>query len=1170
MPPTLKSSEPIPGYVVQERIGVGGYGEVWSAQAPGGLTKAIKFVYGYFDDARAARELKALERIKQVRHPFLLSLERFEIVDGQLIIVTELADKSLKDRYEELRAEGLEGIGRDELLNYMRDAADALDYMSENFSLQHLDVKPENLLLVGGRVKVADFGLVKNVHEVSASMMGGLTPIYAAPEVFDDRPSRFSDQYSLAIVYQEMLTGNLPFPGRTPAQLAAQHLHASPRLATLPPADQLIVAQALSKNPVERFGNSRALVDALVGADRATRGGTAAAKPARPEVSPSADTASVKSQAAKTDTDSRTQILGAEGAAAAAAFSPLAPPVEPIVNLPPIEVTDPASEKLRPTLFVGIGGTAARALRRLRRRLNDRFGGTDIPAIQMLLVDTDSKSLFPAAVGAREVPLADGDALALPLRSAHDYTADSRQMLQWLSRRWLYNIPRSLQTEGRRPLGRLALVDHAAELTGRLRAALEKMTSPESLAASAAATGLEVAGDAPRVFVVASISGGTGGGMALDVSFAVRELLTELKLPTDGVCEIFTHSTDRNPAAAELATANAYAFFTELQHYVRFGYSAGDQSRGLSTATVPRGALANTYFVHLGHGLNDHEFDAATDALAAYLYLSSATKAAAVLDQCRASAAGDAADEAGAALRSFALATIGSTHGPLPALAAEWLCREVVDHWRGKDRADAAAKASLLDIATRRPAAPATARGDVAQSVNEHAVGLGIALTPLRAKITEILEDQLGGDAAAVLAQLRAKIDAAHPSPARRGVLLAAAIRGLLDPTAVSDEVQVPPAVELWAALEAAMKPLAAPKARAIGEWILKFVDHPAARVAGAVEARQAYAEYLAGLEAQCAQALAGIHKDVQSLEKILRDTCRTAPVPGRLFGARRAESKYTAEVDRELEVMLQLHVESCTWQAVNKCLRLLACGVSTAGDALKEMQHELGQWSHAFEGPSPWERDDEDSQGGDIARDVQTFVAAALKARFAELARGVDERCEAQVLAPRGGLRGVCDKADALRAGVLEALRAAARSAVLGALEQIAIDQAVLGSESSGHGDRLQSCLEAAKTKFTDCGGGQRLLAILPTQCAAGGLAEALVRQLDPPATVAASNDADLVFCYEQQDLSLAHVAARLIDGRGDIIQIASRLHTRVDVPWSQLPQPGVRAALESPAACQ
>ena len=77
-----------------------------------------------------------------------------------------------------------------------------------------LDIKPENLLLLADHVKVADFGLVKDVKQSSASLVGGMTPLYAAPEVFRGLPGRQSDQYSLAIVYQEMLTGRLPFVGR--------------------------------------------------------------------------------------------------------------------------------------------------------------------------------------------------------------------------------------------------------------------------------------------------------------------------------------------------------------------------------------------------------------------------------------------------------------------------------------------------------------------------------------------------------------------------------------------------------------------------------------------------------------------------------------------------------------------------------------------------------------------------------------------------------------------------------------------------------------------------------------------------------------------------------------------------------------------------------------------
>src|SRR5207253_4580677 len=119
--PSKSTNEPIPGYKLVKRIGAGGYGEVWTAEAPGELVKAIKFVYGLLDEDQASRELKALNRIKGVRHPFLLSLERIEVVDGQLLIVTELAECSLKDRFDEHKKKNLPGIPRDELLSYMRD-----------------------------------------------------------------------------------------------------------------------------------------------------------------------------------------------------------------------------------------------------------------------------------------------------------------------------------------------------------------------------------------------------------------------------------------------------------------------------------------------------------------------------------------------------------------------------------------------------------------------------------------------------------------------------------------------------------------------------------------------------------------------------------------------------------------------------------------------------------------------------------------------------------------------------------------------------------------------------------------------------------------------------------------------------------------------------------------
>ncbi|HEX4591313.1 MAG TPA: protein kinase, partial [Gemmataceae bacterium] len=197
-------AEPIAGYRLIEPLGAGGFGEVWKCRAPGGLLKAIKFVYGNLDSedidaVRAEQEDKALKRVLDVRHPFVLSNERIDKSDdGELMIVMELADRSLHDLFVEWQGKELPGIPRVDLLRYLADAADGLDFMIEKHNLQHLDVKPRNLFLVSDRVKVADFGLVKSLERSSSSgIMGGVTPIYAAPETFKGRISRNSDQYSL-------------------------------------------------------------------------------------------------------------------------------------------------------------------------------------------------------------------------------------------------------------------------------------------------------------------------------------------------------------------------------------------------------------------------------------------------------------------------------------------------------------------------------------------------------------------------------------------------------------------------------------------------------------------------------------------------------------------------------------------------------------------------------------------------------------------------------------------------------------------------------------------------------------------------------------------------------------------------------------------------------------
>jgi serine/threonine protein kinase len=288
-----EQTELIPGYRLLELLGQGGLGEVWKCEAPGGLIKALKIVRGGADidlvGSGADREFQALQRVKALRHPFLLSLERIEIVEDQLVLVMELADGSLADRLAEHRAAGRAGIPRRELLGYLRETAEVLDLMSREHGLQHLDVKPRNLLLVGGHVKVADFGLVSSLALLAenerAARLESLTPLYASPECFCGRITPFSDQYSLAITYHELLTGALPFEGASYFQLALQHADAEPDLRRLPEADQPILARALAKNPAARFPSCSDFVKALAIAEgsrtedrRARRSGAFPAK----------------------------------------------------------------------------------------------------------------------------------------------------------------------------------------------------------------------------------------------------------------------------------------------------------------------------------------------------------------------------------------------------------------------------------------------------------------------------------------------------------------------------------------------------------------------------------------------------------------------------------------------------------------------------------------------------------------------------------------------------------------------------------------------------------------------------------------------------------------------------------------------------------------------------
>jgi serine/threonine protein kinase len=339
-------TEAIPGHVLECRLGKGGFGEVWKARAPGGFHVALKFVR--LERRVRAAELRALETIKAIRHPHLLSVFGAYQQNGRLIIAMELAERTLEQRFREARTQGLPGIPRDELLEYLAEAAKGLDYLNEPRhpsgdgaprGIQHRDIKPQNLLLSGGSIKVGDFGLARCLEHSLVSHTGSLTAAYAAPEFFKGQTTSHSDQYSLAATYCHLRGGRLPFTGNA-AELMAGHLNREPDLSMLPPEEWPAVARALAKEAKGRWPSCGEFVKVL-------RQAGSRQEPTRPPTNRN------RRSTSETEKPRRWLVVGAVAAliavaGAAALWLKLAQHTAAVNNNPASEAASPSQDEAAP------------------------------------------------------------------------------------------------------------------------------------------------------------------------------------------------------------------------------------------------------------------------------------------------------------------------------------------------------------------------------------------------------------------------------------------------------------------------------------------------------------------------------------------------------------------------------------------------------------------------------------------------------------------------------------------------------------------------------------------------------------------------------------------------------------------------------------------------------
>lgn len=1110
-------AEVIPGYELIERIGVGGCGEVWKAQAPGGVVKAVKIIYGSVGDDRVARELKSLERLSEVHHPYLLSIDRIDVCDGRLIIVSELADTSLREEFDRHRATGLRGIPREKLLVYLGESAEALDFMYEKLSLQHLDVKPDNILLVGDHAKVADFGLVKSVCDASASLVNGLTPKYASPDVFEGRPCRYSDQYSLAVMYQEMVSGQLPFNGVTAAQLASQHLHLEPDLSSLEPRDRFAVAKALAKDPQRRFANCREFV-ARLNKQSSTR-------ISFPQTAPGPATAA-PAQAARS-----TASHAHDGATMVVA--------KPQVEQLPMPDVGLEKVKYRPVLFVGLGGVGGQVLRALKQLMADRLpNAAAVPSVSMLYLDTDVQAINAACDPSVHAALSNDEVLLLPLENAQAYAAGKIGQVPSLSRRWLYNVPKSLRTEGLRAVGRMALLDHTERVLERVRRMLVGITDRAALIASGEQTGLDFADYNPRVFVVASLTGGSGSGMLIDTAYAVRQILAELGLADEEVSGILTFGRMRG-ATTRLAVANAYACVRELNYFAASHHTyPGEALCGLAAFDEPHGPFKHTYLLDLGADLTEEQTSQAIRRQAEYLFLASLSPASAVLDACREELS---PASAGVSLRTFGLARFGDDGAELSQQLVNQLCQALTCRWRGDLDGAAAGETIQLSRLDRIVDDSAQQRGHTGhfrvfteRKLRELNVNLKRLTDRCLQVATEKLESAPQDYFHAMVEHVLRKHGFAEPSQCWSKIV------SVIETVTGGRVVDEPGPSAPVTSMRTVLYPVAVEDGRALGrqlaEWTLDMVDEPALRLSGARYVTAELARQLEGLRASAANEIKRCQQESEAY---------AAEVAALLASPKNAKQLTIEAIGQLGEQYAELQLRAVIAESVATTLANVDGQLVRAIDELREYWSNLNRIAEQF--PIPNAGGAKTSSGADT-------MSSAFEEHKVEWVNRFDRELHACSSLSHLKLRAILSHNKEQGSDLVTNMIRVARKVLSAVQSEWSVARwhaGETGESCERIGHQLADCLEDAQPPLLRIGGANRTLVLVPATVDR----DKLVAKIEAfsghrPATLT-TDGGDILLVNEGERLMVSRVLDALVRSDPQCAELGDRLHTRVDIDW-------------------
>ena len=245
----------------------GGMGDVYEAHQTSVrrrvAAKFLKLSHQSDPEIRRRFEEEALF-LAQLNHPNIVSVLAFD--PENLVIFMEYLEGMPLDEYVRRDADIPVALPLTESLHIMDQVLDALAYAHAH-GLVHRDVKPGNIFVApDGRVKLTDFGIAKIIgrENLEVTRMGLGSPSYMAPEqILGDEIDGRTDIYAAGIVLYQILTGKMPFSGRTYEEIIVRHVQdlcPNPKdlVADLPPLLCDVVLTATAKKATERFQTAEA------------------------------------------------------------------------------------------------------------------------------------------------------------------------------------------------------------------------------------------------------------------------------------------------------------------------------------------------------------------------------------------------------------------------------------------------------------------------------------------------------------------------------------------------------------------------------------------------------------------------------------------------------------------------------------------------------------------------------------------------------------------------------------------------------------------------------------------------------------------------------------------------------------------------------------------------